>query len=100
MATKNKCEKRAAELGVTIEDECTGDPADWGQTIEIIAPRGKVFASTGTHICVVSKGNGGLTPKSELWAAMTEDMEMGLEDCEEHQRGECEWCGDYDEEAA
>lgn len=99
-ATKKQCEKRAAELGVTIEDRCDGDPANWMQEIELIAPTGKVFSGTSTHAVVITKGNAGLIPKHELWGWAIEDMKYGLEDCEEHQRGECEWCGDYDEEAA
>ncbi len=93
-ATAAQARKRAKELGVTIEDECDGNPANWLQTIEIIAPTGKVFASTGTHICVLAKGNAGLIPKAELWGSAIEDMEMGLEICEAHQSGECDWCDD------
>lgn len=93
-ATAAQVRKRAAELGVTIEDQCDGNPANWMQGIELIAPIRKVFASTGTHICVIDKGNAGLIPKAELWGRAIEDMEMGLEKCEEHYHGECEWCDD------
>lgn len=89
MATAKQVRLRAAELGVTIDDDCDGNPENWLQDVTINAPRGFVFACTGTHHCVSSKGNAGLIPKSEVWQSVLDDMAMGLEPCTDP---DCEAC--------
>lgn len=90
-ATARQVRKRAAELGVTIEDNCDHMSTNWMQDVTIDAPRGFVFGTTGTHHCVATKGCGGVIPKGEVWGYVLDDMSMGLQPCDEK---DCDICNE------
>lgn len=63
---------------------------DLDHAVDLTAPPGKVFGSTGTHMlhapCAMW---GSRFAVSEAYRSVIEDMEDGLEDCEEP---ECDMC--------
>lgn len=58
-----------------------------GVDLEAVAPRGTVWALTGTHSVVSSTQ---LEETDQDWEALLRDMEGGVEPCTDPH---CEWCG-------
>ena len=77
---------RCKALGVSYEDT--------GVALHITAPDGMVFAiGSGVHQLSISYDcPPGAWRINDVYGAMVEDMEMGLEYCEDP---ECDWCLGY-----
>lgn len=75
-ATKSQFIKRCKELGIEISDN--------GFCLAIDAPRGKVFASYGTHSEAIYFDDG--WKRGEIYAELIHTMHDGIIDCD------CELC--------
>ncbi len=73
MKARTQFIKRARELGVEVFDDA--------ETIELFAPNGKVFGTTGTHmLCIDWNRPPGRWRKPDAYQSLINDMSMGLED--------------------
>lgn len=89
-----KIRKLLAAVGATL------DVQDGGSFASIIldAPAGKLWAATGTHAIVESRGlHGSLVPMREIVKAVQSCIAHGFEDCEDM---ECDTCHPVETEAA
>ncbi len=86
-ATRQNVIARANELGCTITHlGVTVSGRMWEGLVD--APKGKVFASNGCHFVTVSVFCGKGAAEA-VYKAILDDMEMGLETCEDP---DCEYC--------
>jgi hypothetical protein len=85
MTIKQKFVSRCQELNAEI--------VGTGNDIEVEAPRGMVWSGIGTHAIVAAPerddANRPITPRTQLYKWLLEDMSYGLEKC---QTKDCEWC--------
>jgi len=85
MATKRQAMKRAAELGCTIDDN--------GFAITLDTPKGMVLGASGLHWYDLHYDSPPRAwSKPEAWAAIIEEMSMGVESC---MNPECDSCNDW-----
>lgn len=92
-ATAREVKERAQELGVKMKDH--------GNGARITAPAGYVFVRNGSHTRAAWIPWGGdPVDKAEIWGALLEDMEAGVELCEADHYGTCDTCRDNAEPVA
>ena len=84
--TRPQLVRRAAALNVTLDFR----PDSLGALHEIVltAPPRQVFAGTGLHENVIASQVAG-APMASLYAAVLDDMVLGVEPCV---ADDCEWC--------
>jgi hypothetical protein len=76
MSARQKAHRMASDLGVELEQNITKDRYD----IQAWAPTGKRFSGSGGHVRCESC-NRGPWGYDGLWDALTELLELGLEEC-------------------
>lgn len=86
-ATKKKFLALVDKLGATVEFNMGGGVDS--SSIDVLAPRGYVWGAIDAHELIAWAGYGETIPRGELYASLIDDMEFGLERCEDP---ECEWC--------
>ena len=85
MASKRQVLKRATELGCTVED--------YGDAIRVDAPKGMVLSGSHLHwYDLYYDSPRGAWQKPDAWAAVLEEMEMGVSLCTDP---ECDSCNDW-----
>lgn len=87
LSYKQKAERLAAEMGVTL----TVTSGAWSE-VTGQAPTGSIFSGPGTHEVVASSDY--LSP---CWRAIYEDLADGIESCDED---DCDTCGEAQEVSA
>lgn len=88
MATKKEFDRRCRELECEVTDN--------GTTIEVHAPEGMVFAGPLQHSIFVDYNHPrGAWRKSEAYDALLEDMEAGIEPCDDP---DCEICNPIEDD--
>lgn len=79
-SARGKAKRLAAKLGCEIDDD--------GYRLACEAPQHHVFEQ-GLHEVVACYEPGG---KCEAWMSLHDDMLRGVEPCEAHANGTCDWC--------
>lgn len=85
MVTRKQVPTQIKKMGCTVDEENQDD-----DVLVIDAPKGKVFACMNSH-CLLQPLVDEFNPKprSEAYAAIIEDLNYGLEDCDDP---ECDIC--------
>ena len=93
-ATKTQAERLAAKLGVEISDECTSEDI----CIALYTKKGTRFIATDCHTAITAfpRLQRGWPPnsyegtKADGWGHVMEDLEYGVEECDNENCGYCE----------